>query len=115
MTDENKKYMEDLVKQGMDKFALQYGEHINQTVKGAVNHSMGTFTDKFDAYVKSDMEWKEKAKPMFSWFDEFVLSKKIRVEWLSSASKIGGIILIIIALVGALWQGAKLLIVNALR
>lgn len=54
-------------------------------------------------------------QPMTDWFKEMTLGKRIKWEWITSTSKVGGAILVIIAVVGAIWAGIKLLVVNALK
>ena len=56
-----------------------------------------------------------KSTPMIEWFEDMTLGRKIKWNWVTSTSKIGGVILVIIAIMGSIWAGIKFLVLNAIK
>lgn len=77
---------------------------------------------RFDEIIQSNKqqtvvlsEIQTSLAPISEWFGEMTLGKRIKWEWVTSTSKIGGVILVIVAVLGAMWAGIKYLILNAIR
>ncbi len=134
------KIIENLVNDRMNKYTLELSEHLLQTVQGVVKHEMAAKPDWFHGHEKDDdRRFDEILKsngnqtkiltdiqtkvsnldtmvfPLDSWYKTMTTEQKIRWAWVTSTSKIGGVILIIIALCGAVWAVFKFAIMNAIN
>jgi len=69
---------------------------------------------KVDTLIVSQTDFHEKMQPMAEWFVEMNLGKRMRWEWVTSGTKIGGFIAVTIVVLTAVWTSIKFLISQAL-
>lgn len=62
--------------------------------------------------IKSQKEYKESSDPMLEWFKQMTWSKKSRIELVKYTGMVTGVILSILAIAAAVWDGLKFLLAH---
>lgn len=71
---------------------------VGVAIKTHVNGKIDRINDKFDAYIKSDMEWKEKAQPVLDMGNNVQGFGKVSLYILGFVASVAGAIAVIVNL-----------------
>lgn len=80
----------------------------------AILKSIDQLVASHSALVTSQNDFHEKMQPMALWFNDMTFTKRIKWEWITSGTKIGGFIAVSIVVMGALWTAVRWIISQAL-
>lgn len=78
MTDEQ--WIHKMMDERFDKFTLEFGNHIAQSVQGATRLGLNDFRRDFENYKKEDEAWKKTVQPLIETFANLKWGQKVLIR-----------------------------------
>lgn len=96
------------------KTAQKDHNHADDVRFDEIKNLLKSQNEVMSKFIETEKTYHENMLPMLEWFKEFTLTKKLKLEWMTASSRFIGLVLVVIALFGAVYAGFKFLVIQSL-